>query len=524
MKLLAHPRNVAPLGSLLVVFSMLLGIPLGITLAAHTQLRSGVDTFATPGGNVSMETTLRAANSSYPSHIGWTVCPLRDFQLVGNPDCPVTVSPDAVAFDPVDGELDVAEYTSNNVSVVSPSSGRVPGNSTSTSSTYTVGFQESGLPAGTTWAVALNGTTSSSNTSRINFSHLANNTTGYAFSVTTAAGYMASPATGTVAVNGANVTQNITFQQYRGPTILGFNATPNPVGVGHTTTLGVFATGLLGTFVYTYTGLPPGCATADFSSLLCTPTGAGDFTVRVFVNYTGGGSSNATLLLIVQPPVYTVGFLVQPSVCSPLTFNGTPQANHSSATFPAGTYPATAPGCAGYGFSYWKVSGGLSLSGNMTSKINVTVAGNGTLSDVYTVLNLVPLQAFGTVTSVKLLGSCTAGFSGGNVSFSGSASGGTPPYVFSWSFGDGSPNQTGQDVSHTYGQVGAWRANLTVTDSQGVQAVKSVPVGLLPPPCTTPANSSPWLLAGLLVIVVVEVVIVVLIVKKRRKSRREEAP
>lgn len=236
-----------------------------------------------------METTLRAANSSYPSHIGWTVCPLRDFQLVGNPDCPVTVSPDAVAFDPVDGELDVAEYTSNNVSVVSPSSGRVPGNSTSTSSTYTVGFQESGLPAGTTWAVALNGTTSSSNTSRINFSHLANNTTGYAFSVTTAAGYMASPATGTVAVNGANVTQNITFQQYRGPTILGFNATPNPVGVGHTTTLGVFATGLLGTFVYTYTGLPPGCATADFSSLLCTPTGAGDFTVRVFVNYTGGG-------------------------------------------------------------------------------------------------------------------------------------------------------------------------------------------------------------------------------------------
>ncbi len=52
-----------------------------------------------------------------------------------------------------------------------------------------------------------------------------------------------------------------------------------------------------------------------------------------------------------------------------------------------------------------------------------------------------------------------------NASFTGSASGGTPPYSYSWDFGDGSATSTAQDPSHTYTNAGTYTATLTVTDS-----------------------------------------------------------
>lgn len=68
--------------------------------------------------------------------------------------------------------------------------------------------------------------------------------------------------------------------------------------------------------------------------------------------------------------------------------------------------------------------------------------------------------------------SLTAGFSytpsspqpGQTVSFTGSATGGSPPYSFSWSFGDGA-SATGNPVSHSYSAAGSYTATLRVTDS-----------------------------------------------------------
>ncbi|MGC8580496.1 MAG: protease pro-enzyme activation domain-containing protein, partial [bacterium] len=75
---------------------------------------------------------------------------------------------------------------------------------------YTVTFTESGLPPGTTWSVTLGGTTKSSSTNTITFSE-PNGT--YTFSVGVISGYTASPSSGTITVNGANVNQGITFTQ-----------------------------------------------------------------------------------------------------------------------------------------------------------------------------------------------------------------------------------------------------------------------------------------------------------------------
>ncbi|TMI22432.1 PKD domain-containing protein, partial [Candidatus Bathyarchaeota archaeon] len=54
------------------------------------------------------------------------------------------------------------------------------------------------------------------------------------------------------------------------------------------------------------------------------------------------------------------------------------------------------------------------------------------------------------------------------VSFAGTASGGTTPYVYSWSFGDGS-TATGQNLSHAYSSAGIYTVTLTVMDASSPQ-------------------------------------------------------
>jgi len=79
-----------------------------------------------------------------------------------------------------------------------------------------------------------------------------------------------------------------------------------------------------------------------------------------------------------------------------------------------------------------------------------------------------PLEDFWVQGSTPLTAASSAAPTTGNaplrVSFTGSATGGTAPYSYSWAFGDGTTS-TAQNPSHTYNTAGTDTATLTVTDS-----------------------------------------------------------
>jgi PKD repeat protein len=66
---------------------------------------------------------------------------------------------------------------------------------------------------------------------------------------------------------------------------------------------------------------------------------------------------------------------------------------------------------------------------------------------------------------------------GQTISFTGSATGGTSPYTYTWNFGDSSTG-SGNPVSHVYSSAGTYSVVLTVTDAAGhvASATNSVTV------------------------------------------------
>ncbi|HZY71465.1 MAG TPA: hypothetical protein VFF67_10880 [Thermoplasmata archaeon] len=76
---------------------------------------------------------------------------------------------------------------------------------------YTVSFQELGLPSGATWRVSLNGTWSSSTAGPGALIEFTEPNGTYSYSIDAGSGFTAVPASGTVSVDGANMSRTISF-------------------------------------------------------------------------------------------------------------------------------------------------------------------------------------------------------------------------------------------------------------------------------------------------------------------------
>jgi PKD repeat protein len=76
------------------------------------------------------------------------------------------------------------------------------------------------------------------------------------------------------------------------------------------------------------------------------------------------------------------------------------------------------------------------------------------------------------------------------VNFSGSASGGTPPYSYGWSFGDGATSSA-QNTEHSYSETGNFTSILTVTDNENNQNSDSVNIDVTAAPLNVNFTPSP---------------------------------
>jgi hypothetical protein len=116
-------------------------------------------------------------------------------------------------------------------------------------------------------------------------------------------------------------------------------------------------------------------------------------------------------------------------------------------------------------------------------------------------------------------GSCSGGPV--TVPFHSVVSGGTPPYNYTWNFGDGSPLSYGSSTNHTYQNSfdGPFNATLTVRDAAGLTGSHTQPVEFLYPPCASQARQPP--LVTWLVLLPPVAFAIVLVVMVRRRVRRE---
>jgi PKD repeat protein len=127
---------------------------------------------------------------------------------------------------------------------------------------------------------------------------------------------------------------------------------------------------------------------------------------------------------------------------------------------PSGTYGMkqgeqaiiSATPSSGYVHDGWLLDGSW---GGAANPITVVMNSNHTLKAIF-------VEAVG----VSAWASPQSGAAPLTVAFLSLASGGTPPYSYSWSFGDGGTSGQ-QNCSHTYSQPGSYAAVLRVTDSAG---------------------------------------------------------
>jgi hypothetical protein len=177
-----------------------------------------------------------------------------------------------------------------------------------------------------------------------------------------------------------------------GPTILSFGIAPAAVPLGNSTNFFVNASGGTGALTIAYTGLPPGCTSADQSPLTCAPTASGVFAVQFTVVDGAGASVEVESNLTVFPVGGGGSALITSFSASP----GTVVQGHSTVvtvTASGGTspltfsYPALPPGCPSSDTASLPCT--PSASGTFVVEVRVTDArGNTTVA--HATLTVVP--------------------------------------------------------------------------------------------------------------------------------------
>jgi hypothetical protein len=223
---------------------------------------------------------------------------------------------------------------------------------------------------------------------------------------------------------GRSVFGNASLQVNPALEFLQFSATPAAIDVNGSSRLVATVSGGTAPLSYVYRGLPPGCETADLSTLLCRPSAPGTFDVNVSVDDSAGTGTNASLDLAVFPALSFTAFTLSPGVIDlgeALTFFAGTVGGNGSVSI---RYEGTPPGCANVvGASGECVPTALGTY-TVTAVANDGVGGNATRFAVVTIDPLPSIVQFVAFLPRIDLGQV--------LGFQGQLAGGTPPWVVSF--------------------------------------------------------------------------------------------
>lgn len=266
--------------------------------------------------------------------------------------------------------------------------------------------------------------------------------------------------------------------QGTGPVVSAFTATPSTVVLGNSSVLAATVSGGTTPYSYSYTGLPAGCSSSNASSIPCTPTAAGTFSIKVTVTDAAGRVANGSTSLTVSPATsgsLTISsFTIAPST---VAVNGTAYLNVSAT---GGTAPLTYAytglplGCASADQA--SLTCVPTAAGNFTITVKVTDAGSHTATKTAT-LQVTSPSGYPTVTSFV---ATPASVSVGSTTYlSAVVTGGQSPYSYSYSgLPTGCTSANASTLNCTPTATGTFSVQLKVTDALGhlVYASTSVSV------------------------------------------------
>jgi len=195
---------------------------------------------------------------------------------------------------------------------------------------------------------------------------------------------------------------------------------------------------------------------------------AGTYTAVFTATDASGQSASANVVITVHTGPVATANASPISGSAPVAVNFT--ASVSGGVAPYGYQWTFADGATGntQNPSHTYVSAGI-----FTATLTVTDAVGGKVQ-----ANVGPISVSGPL-SARAGAAPTAGDAPVTAAFFGSASGGTLPYSFTWSLGDGTTSNA-QNPSHLYVTAGTYTATLTVTDAQNHSAAAQATVDVSP--------------------------------------------
>ncbi len=237
----------------------------------------------------------------------------------------------------------------------------------------------------------------------------------------------------------------------------------------------------------------------------------GTYSIELWVNDSVDHTSYASTRVVVYAPLALESLVAAPD----------PAVLGQPVTFTAVAANGTPP----YTFAWSFGDGGT--GGNLSSITHVYTT-DGPFEAEVTVSDAVLSQVDGFVNvSIQLEAlagsSSTSGASPLAVEFVGQAQGGTPPYAYNWTFGDGGTSSL-QNPQHTYLDPGRYSVVLTVRDSRGNRSTSSLTVEVTGPTTGGPSVSG-WFdafLAALAATLVLASIWAATWVHRRRERREAD--